>query len=82
MQGTYVLVHGAWHTCAEIEPAAEVIRQQGHTVFCPTLAGNRPGDNPMTTGLEDAASSRCDYLRTQDPGGDLPLGTAPGNPLR
>ena len=66
MSEPYVLVHGAWHTGAEIEPAAQIIRQQGHTVFCPTLAGNRPGDDRSAIGLEDAASSLCDYLRTHD----------------
>ena len=32
MSDTYVLVHGAWHSGAEIEPAAAHIRQMGHTV--------------------------------------------------
>jgi len=45
MSDTYVIVHGAWHTGQEIEPAAEHIRALGHTVHCPTMAGNRPGDD-------------------------------------
>lgn len=55
--GTYVLVHGAWHTGQELEATAAVLRAAGHTVHCPTLAGNRPGDDRATTGLEDAAQS-------------------------
>ena len=66
MSDTYVLVHGAWHTGAEIEPAAEYIRKLGHTVHCPTLAGNRSGDDRSRIGLDDAAQSLCDYLRAHD----------------
>lgn len=63
--GTYVLVHGAWHTGEHFEPVADVIRREGHTVHCPTVAGNRPGD-PRTTGLADAISSVVAYLTDND----------------
>ena len=66
MSDTYVLVHGAWHTGREIEPAAAELRKLGHTVLCPTLAGNRPGDDRSRTGLDDAAQSLCDFLREHD----------------
>jgi len=66
MSDTYVLVHGAWHTGTLMEPTAEHIRHQGHTVHCPTLKGNRPGDDRSQIGLEDAAQSVCDYLREHD----------------
>ena len=66
MSDTYVLVHGAWHTGELLEPAAQHIRKQGHTVHCPTLKGNRPGDDRSTVGLEDAAQSVCDYLLEHD----------------
>lgn len=59
---TIVLVHGAWHTGAEMEPAARLLREQGHTVHCPTLTGNRPQDDRATTGLEQAAQSLVGYL--------------------
>lgn len=62
MSDLYVLVHGAWHTGAEIEPAAEHIRKMGHTVHCPTLAGNRPGDDRATSGLTEAIASLGDFL--------------------
>lgn len=45
MSDTYVLVHGAWHTGELMEPVAQHLRAWGHTVHCPTLAGNRPGDD-------------------------------------
>lgn len=66
MPDTYVLVHGAWHTGELMEPVAERIRAHGHVVHCPTLAGNRPGDDRSTIGLEDAAQSLVDYLREHD----------------
>lgn len=62
---TYVLVHGAWHTGAEFEPVAEALRAQGHTVHCPTIAGNRPED-PRTLGLDAAIGSIVDYLAEND----------------
>jgi pimeloyl-ACP methyl ester carboxylesterase len=58
---TYVLVHGAWHTGAELEPVAAQIRACGHQVFTPTIRGNRSGD-AKTIGLEEAIESILDYL--------------------
>ena len=58
---TYVLVHGAWHTGAELEPTAAPIRAAGHEVHTPTIAGNKPGD-AKTVGLKDAIKSIVDYL--------------------
>jgi pimeloyl-ACP methyl ester carboxylesterase len=66
MSDTYVLVHGAWHTGAELENTAVQIRKLGHTVHCPTLAGNRPGDDRSRIGLADAAESLCAFLREHD----------------
>ncbi len=66
MSDTYVLVHGAWHTGAEIEPAAAHIRALGHTVHCPTLAGNRPDDDRSRIGLNDAADSLAAFLTQHD----------------
>ncbi|MGJ4970790.1 MULTISPECIES: alpha/beta hydrolase [unclassified Bradyrhizobium] len=62
---TYVLVHGAWHTGAELEPVAAPIRSAGHTVHLPTIRGNRPGD-AKTTGLDEAIASICDYFSEHD----------------
>lgn len=66
MSDTYVLVHGAWHTGDLMEPTAKHMRQQGHTVHCPTLKGNGPGDDRASVGLEDAAQSLLAYLVAHD----------------
>lgn len=66
MSDTYVLVHGAWHTGDLMEPTAKHMRQQGHTVHCPTLKGNNPGDDRASVGLEDAAQSLLAYLVAHD----------------
>jgi pimeloyl-ACP methyl ester carboxylesterase len=62
---TYVLVHGAWHSGTELEPVAAHLRAARHTVFTPTIKGNRPGD-VKTTGLEEAIQSIVDYLVEND----------------
>jgi pimeloyl-ACP methyl ester carboxylesterase len=66
MSDTYVLVHGAWHTGEMLEPVAQFIRQQGHTVYCPTLAGNRPGDDRSSSGLTEATQSLLDFITQHD----------------
>jgi pimeloyl-ACP methyl ester carboxylesterase len=66
MSDTYVLVHGAWHTGAELEAVADVVRAAGHTVHCPTLAGNRPGDDRSRIGLQDATDSLEAFLVSND----------------
>jgi pimeloyl-ACP methyl ester carboxylesterase len=58
---TYVLVHGAWHSGSSYAQVAEFLRDAGHEVHAPTLAGNRPGD-PKTTRLEEAIDSLVDYV--------------------
>ena len=62
---TYVLVHGAWHTGAELEPVAQSMRPAGHRVFTPTLIGNRPGGS-KAVGLTDAIQSVLDYVIEHD----------------
>jgi pimeloyl-ACP methyl ester carboxylesterase len=63
--GTYVLIHGAWHTGKELEPTAAAIKTAGHNVFTPTMRGNGPGD-PKTIGLAEAIQSIVDYLTGRD----------------
>jgi hypothetical protein len=72
MPDTYVLVHGAWHTGAELEPAAEHLRADGHIVYCPTVAGNRAGDDRSTVGLEQAIASIIAFLEENDLRGRSP----------
>ena len=62
---TYVLVHGAWHTGDLLEPTASAIREKGHEVHAPTLAGNRPGDS-KSIGLEAAIGSLVDFIEKAD----------------
>jgi len=66
MADTYVLVHGAWHTGELMEPVARHIRERGHIVHCPTLAGNRAGDDRAATGLADAARSLVEFLEQRN----------------
>lgn len=66
MTDTYVLIHGAWHTGAEFEPTAEHMRTAGNEVWCPTLAGNRPGDDRASTDLMQAAASLVAFLEEKD----------------
>ena len=63
--GTYVLVHGAWHSGRELEPVAALIEVAGHQVYTPTIKGNAPGD-PKTTGLAESIESIVDYLGRED----------------
>lgn len=66
MSDTYVLVHGAWHTGAEMEATAELLRAAGHVVHCPTLAGNHPGDDRSAVGLDDAIASLVAFIEQHD----------------
>lgn len=61
---TYVLVHGAWHDGTLLAETANAIRDAGHVVHTPTLAGNREGD-AKTTGLEEAVASLVDFIADQ-----------------
>jgi pimeloyl-ACP methyl ester carboxylesterase len=58
---TYVLVHGAWHTGAELQDVAAAIRAVGHEVHTPTIKGNRPGDSKKI-GLSEAIASIVEYI--------------------
>ena len=62
---TYVLVHGAWHTGDLFEEVAAPIRDAGHVVHLPTIAGNRP-DDAKSIGLAEAIASIVDYLGDND----------------
>src|SRR5262249_58437447 len=63
--GTYVLLHGAWHTGTELQPVAELLEAAGHRSSAPTIKGNRPAD-PRTIGLAEAIQSIVDYVRVND----------------
>lgn len=57
----FVIVHGAWHRGEQFEASANHLRAMGHTVYCPTLAGNAEGDS-KSLGLKDAINSVVNYL--------------------
>ena len=64
---TFVLIHGAWHYGALWEDIAKPLRDAGHTVHTPTLAGNGPGDDiDRTVGHGDAVASAVDYVVGED----------------
>ncbi len=62
MGNVYVLVHGAWHTGELLEVVAGPIRVAGHECYCPTIAGNRPGDDRSKIGLSEATQSIVDFI--------------------
>ena len=66
MADTYVLVHGAWHTGAEMEAVAGHLRKSGHVVHCPTIAGNNKDDDREKIGLEQAISSIVTYIEANN----------------
>src|SRR4029078_3412387 len=66
MADLYVLVHGAWHTGAEMEAVAGHLRQQGHVVHCPTAASNNKDDDRDKIGLEQAIASVVAYIEKHD----------------
>jgi triacylglycerol esterase/lipase EstA (alpha/beta hydrolase family) len=65
MADLYVLVHGAWHTGAEMEAVAQHLRKDGHQVHCPTIAGNNAGDDRSKVGLEEAIASITNYIESK-----------------
>src|ERR1700750_3094774 len=66
MSETFVLTHAAWHSGEHFEPIANILRDAGHTVYCPTLRGNRSGDDRSKLGLEDAISSLVEFIEEHD----------------
>ena len=64
-QSIYVLVHGAWHTGAEMEAVAGHLRKSGHVVHCPTVAGNNRDDDRDKIGLEQAIASVVAYIESE-----------------
>jgi pimeloyl-ACP methyl ester carboxylesterase len=66
MTDLYVLVHGAWHTGAEMDAVAGHLRNGGNVVHCPTIAGNNKDDDRAKIGLEQAISSIVSYIEAND----------------
>jgi pimeloyl-ACP methyl ester carboxylesterase len=66
MPNLYVLVHGAWHTGAEMEAVANHMRGAGNLVHCPTTAGNNRGDDRSQIGLDEAIASVVGYIESNE----------------
>ncbi|MFH1344945.1 MAG: alpha/beta hydrolase [Pseudomonadota bacterium] len=66
MTALYVLVHGAWHTGAEMDEVAGYLRKSGHVVHCPTVAGNNKDDDRDKIGLDQAIASIVAYIEHND----------------
>ena len=66
MTALFVLVHGAWHTGAEMDEVAGYLRKNGHVVHCPTVAGNNKDDDRDKIGLDQAISSIVAYIEHND----------------
>jgi pimeloyl-ACP methyl ester carboxylesterase len=62
---TFVIIHGGWHTGELFNETATVIRESGHDVYLPTLAGNGPGDR-KDVGLADAIDSAVTFIEHED----------------
>ncbi|MCY3997555.1 MAG: alpha/beta fold hydrolase [Rhodobacter sp.] len=63
-----VLIHGAWHYGSLWQELAEPLREAGHEIHTPTLAGNAPPgfETDRTIGHADAVRSAVDYLNERD----------------
>lgn len=59
---TFVLVHGAWHVGEDLNDVAVGLRRGGHTVYTPTLLGNRPTDN-KSVNLTDVIDDLVGYFK-------------------
>ena len=61
----FVLVHGSWHDGSLWDPVAERLRELGHTVETPTIAGHGKGADKAVT-HEDCVRSITDFIVERD----------------
>lgn len=62
---TFLFVHGAWHSGAAFDAVAASLRDAGHAVHAPTMAGHGPDATPDAT-LDAAVDSIVDYIECHD----------------
>lgn len=62
---TFVLVHGAWHDGATWEPVASHLRNSGHVVHTPTVAGHGKGADKAVS-HNDSVNSIVSYIVDAD----------------
>jgi pimeloyl-ACP methyl ester carboxylesterase len=61
----YVLIHGSWHDGTVWEPVAQLLRDAGHEVHTPTVAGH--GKNvPKNVNHAQCTASIVDYIEQHD----------------
>jgi pimeloyl-ACP methyl ester carboxylesterase len=58
---TYVLVHSSWDDGSAWADVAERLRQRGHQVHCPTMAGHGAGAD-RDVSHDDCVASVADYI--------------------
>ena len=61
----FLLIHGSWHDGSAWQFVAEHLRQQGHQVFTPTVAGHGKGAD-LRVSHSDCVDSIVDYVRDHD----------------
>ena len=61
-----VLVHGSWHQGELWESVAALLRNDGHLVHTPTIAGHGKGAVRAGVSHADCVASITDYIRDQD----------------
>jgi len=74
-----VLVHGSWHTGELWGPVAAILRQAGHEVHTPTIAGHGVGVNKRVTHAQ-CSQSITDYVVANDLNDIVLLATATAAP--
>lgn len=62
---TFVLVHGSWHDGALWEPVASALRNAGHAVHTPTIAGHGAGADKAVS-HDDCVASVVDHIVGHD----------------
>ena len=77
----YVLVHGSWHQGELWEPVAGLLRNMGHEVHTPTIAGH--GKNAARAGVShaDCVRSIVDHIRANDLRGFVLVGHSFGGTI-
>jgi len=63
-----VLIHGAWHDGTLWNEVVTPLKEAGHEIYTPTLAGNAPPgvDVDRTIGHAEAVQSAIDYVNEQN----------------
>lgn len=66
MANTYVLVHGAWHGGWCWTAVIKRLREEGHTVYAPTLVGHGPDEERAGITQDACVSFLVQYIEERD----------------